>query len=180
MGWFHEWWIELGFVGQIMACCAIPMTVVLFLQALLMVFGFGSGIESDSDSDIDFDSDADFDTDYDMDFDADSGVDFDGEFDGEFGGEFDSGLGAGVDFVDLDGDGIPDVVSAGAAMVDGGVNLAGASHFTGNHSHEHQGNGIIRIFTVRGIVAFFAMGGWAGIAALSMGDRKSTRLNSSH
>ena len=169
MGWFHEWWIELGFVGQIMACCAIPMTIVLFLQALLMVFGFGSGIESDSDSDIDFDSDADFDTDYDMDFDADSGVDFDGEFDG--------GFGAGFDFVDLDGDGIPDVVSAGASAVDGGVNLAGASHFTGNHGNEHQGNGIIKIFTVRGIVAFFAMGGWAGIAALSMGIRSLWAIN---
>ena len=160
MGWFHEWWIGLGTVGQVMACCAIPMTVVMFLQALLMVFGFGSGIDSDSDSDIGLD-DTDFDAGNDMDFDTGSVVGYDGEF----------------ELIDLDGDGIADIVSGGAAAIDGSVNLSGAAHYTGGHSNEQQGNGIIKIFTVRGIVAFFAMGGWAGIAALSVGIRSIWAIN---
>jgi hypothetical protein len=101
MGWFHEWWLSLGLLGQIMACAAIPMTIVMFMQLLLMIFGSGFGGASDSD---------------------------------------------------LDNDGI----DPGA---DSSANEAGSY---GNYS-------FFRIITVRGIVAFFALGGWAGLAALTAG-----------
>lgn len=36
-------------------------------------------------------------------------------------------------------------------------------------SYSDLGSGIVKIFTIRGIVAFFALGGWAGLAAISLG-----------
>jgi hypothetical protein len=102
MGWFTVWWQSLGFVGQVMACAAIPMTVVMLLQLLLMIIGVGFG--GDSDGDIDGD-------------DVDVGAD----------------------------------------------NPANEAGSYGNSPS------ILRIFTIRGIVAFFALGGWAGLAALSAG-----------
>ena len=51
MGWFSEWWSNLTLVGQIMACAAIPMTVVMFLQLILMIIGVGFGSETDGDVD---------------------------------------------------------------------------------------------------------------------------------
>jgi membrane protein implicated in regulation of membrane protease activity len=102
MAWFSEWWQGLGFVGQIMAFAAIPMTVVMMMQLILMIIGVGSGGESS-------------------------------------GG-------------DIDGDGVD-------PSVDNPANEAGSC---GTSS-------IFKIFTVRGIVAFFALGGWAGLAALTAG-----------
>ena len=101
MEWFALWWQSLGLVGQVMACAAIPMTVVMLLQLILMIAGagFGGGSESDFDSD-------------------------------------------GAD--------------AGA---DSPANEAGC----------YGNSGLFKIFTIRGIVAFFALGGWAGLAALSAG-----------
>lgn len=84
-----------------MACAAIPMTVVMFLQLILMLVGVGFG---SSDGDLDNDG-------------ADDG---------------------GNDGVD-----------------DGGNDSSNPS--------------AARIFTIRGIVAFFALGGWAGLAALTAG-----------
>ena len=102
MGWFTDWWQGLGLAGQIMACAAIPMTVVMLLQLILMLIGIGPGSESDSDTD----------------------------------------------------DGVIDVK----------VGLDHPTHETGSNSHS-----IWKIFTIRGIVAFFALGGWAGLAALTAG-----------
>ena len=94
MEWFFDWWRNLGLVGQVMACAAIPMTVIMLLQLVLMIMGIGFG-----NSDSDFDNDA-----------SDDGGD------------------------------------------EGGSNTD-----------------IARIFTIRGIVAFFALGGWAGLAAMTAG-----------
>jgi len=101
MDWFTVWWQGLGLVGQIMACAAIPMTVVMLLQLVLMIIGsgFAGGEETDFDSEG---------TDKDIDHPANE---------------------------------------------------------VGNNSN----SSIWRIFTIRGIVAFFALGGWAGLAALSAG-----------
>lgn len=96
MQWFTQWWMSLGFLGQIMAIAAIPSTVVMFIQLLLMIFGFGFGTP---------------------DADADS--------------------------------------------CDSPANGAGT----------YGNSGLFKVFTVRGIVAFFALGGWAGLAALAAGVR---------
>jgi hypothetical protein len=136
MAWFSEWWLGLGLTGQIMACAAIPMTVVLFLQALLMLFGAGFGGSSDGGLEIDDGGDTTI----------------------VPGGSVDAADGAGLGGADGGGIGDHDAGGAGAA--------SGAAHEPGFHHDTHDA---ARMFTIRGIVAFFAMGGWAGIAALSLG-----------
>ena len=84
-----------------MAFAAIPMTVVMFLQLILMLFGYGFG--SDADGDVDSDT------------------------------------------VDTTADN------------------------TAYEAGSNTGSTILKMFTIRGIVAFFALGGWAGLAALTAG-----------
>lgn len=83
--------------------------------------------------------------DSDGDFDSDE-LDFDSDVDADFDVDLDLDAGADADFS------IEDVTGAEAAAHDGG----------------HH-NDSMRILTVRGIVAFFALGGWAGLAALTAG-----------
>lgn len=84
-----EWWDSLSQLSQVFATVAIPATVVMVLQTILLLFGIGH----DHDCDI-----ADHDIDHDF--------------------------------------------------------CAGA----------HDGSDGLSLFTIRGIVAFFAIGGWTGIA----------------
>jgi hypothetical protein len=147
MAWFHEWWIGLGLVGQMMACAAIPMTIVLFLQALLMVLGAGFGGGSDSGVEID-----------DGGGDAASGSGGTGDIDGSAGADS-----AGMDANVAGGSNVSISDAVGEAAVHGADAASVSPHEPTSH-HDAA-----RIFTIRGIVAFFAMGGWAGIAALSVG-----------
>ena len=101
MEWFSIWWSNLGLIGQVMACAAIPMTVVMILQLILMIIGVGIGSEADGDLD-------------------DGAIDSNAETSP------------------------PDSKSCGSAST-------------------------FKVFTIRGIVAFFALGGWAGLAALTAG-----------
>ena len=170
MGWFVEWWQGIGLTGQIMACMAIPTSLVLILQAILMLIGSGFGGEADDvDSDVaDFDSDG-FDADgtgFDADgFDAD-GADFDADgFDADGAGFDSDGFdadGAGFDSDGFDADGTD-------AGIDGGAHtVSSAGHvFAEGSTHAHS----IKLLTVRGIIAFFAIGGWAGLAAITSGLR---------
>ena len=109
MQWFIDWWVSLGLMGQIFALAAIPMTIVMILQAVLMLIGVGSM----------------------------GAVETDGGGSGDF---------------ELGPDGSND------AVID-----ANATGLQGVH-HDP-----VRFFTVRGIVAFFALGGWAGLAVLALG-----------
>lgn len=90
-----EWWNALGLASQVFYCIAIPSTLVLVIQTVLMFFGFEDG-DADADADVDLDGDID--------------------------GDLDTGA--------LDS---------------------------------------LHIFTVRGIVAFFVIFGWVGVAMLSAG-----------
>jgi len=92
----------------ILYAVAVPSTVLLVLQTVMLLFGIGHG---DSDLDSDFDGNLDHDLDHDFDHDC--------------------------------------------------------PHCEGHG--EMQGDTGLRLFTVRGIIAFFAIGGWAGIAALELG-----------
>lgn len=94
-----EWWNSLTLLQQIFAGVAIPATVILVLQTLLLLFGAGMG-----DHDADFDSDADGDVDV------------------------------------HDGD--------------------------GGHDTDVSG---LRLFTIRGMVAFFSVGGWLGVVVADTG-----------
>ncbi len=90
-----DWWNGMDLIGQIYALIAIPATLVLVVQTVLLLFGIGND-------------------------------DFD------------------VDGFDLDGDGIGDT------PFDGG------------------GDGLV-LFSLRGITAFAAVGGWSGLVMHSAG-----------
>ncbi len=60
-----EWWTGLALTTQIFYCIAIPATLILIVQTVLLLFGF------DGDGDVDFDADIDGDIDIDADADAD-------------------------------------------------------------------------------------------------------------
>lgn len=100
------WWESLSLTTQIFTCVAIPATLVLVIQTVMLFFGFGA--QADADGDLP-DS---------MDTDTDS--------DGIFGDD-------GADADDF----------SGAEM--------------------------LRLFTLRGIVAFAAVFGWVG-SAMSAAD----------
>ena len=150
MGWFNEWWLSVGLIGQIMICAAVPMTVILLLQLILMIIGADFGGDSDADFDADGGS-IDWGDGPDSDFSMEAHTDFDAD-----GGGIDWGDGTDSDFsVDADYN-----IDGDLSDID---HMAHAGHFTGSHPHA------IRIFTIRGIVAFFALGGWSGLAALTGG-----------
>lgn len=103
MTWFVDLWHNIGLLGQIFMTVAVPATVVMFLQTILLLLGFSFGTEADAEG---------------------------GDFDGD---------------VDSDGDG----------DIDGDLD-----------AHDIAG---LRLFTVRGIVAMFAVGGWVGVALCDVG-----------
>ena len=109
------WWESLSSFSQVLAAMAIPATLILLIQTVLMLIGIGSDGGADVDGDVDVDTDVDIDTDVDLDADADVG-------DGVFGEE----------------------------LTDGDVDPSGLDG--------------LRIFSIRGIIAFFVVFGWAGIA----------------
>lgn len=102
---FVTWWGEINTAAQVFLCAAIPATLIMLIQTILMLFGMGFGGGEDSDG-IDFDGD---DVEISDDFETDTG---------DVGVEYDPGL---------------------------------------------------RIFTVRGMVAFFAIGGWVGVVSVQGG-----------
>ena len=73
-----EWWESLGTAGHIFACVAIPSTVVLFLQTLLMLIGIGGSSLGGEDGDADVSADAEVDSAGDMDADAEAESELDG------------------------------------------------------------------------------------------------------
>lgn len=97
-----QWWDNLTLLQQILACLAIPSTVILLLQTILMLFGIGDG-GADADAD---------------------GMDI---ADATEAADADSG------FFDLEG---------------------------------------LNLFTVRGILAFFAVFGWLGVILLGTSMNK--------
>lgn len=110
-----EWWNSLSLAAQIFYCIALPSTLVLLVQTVLMFIGLGE----DADGDVDVDTDVGADVDVDVD-------------------------------VDLDGD-IPDGDEGFLATVD-------AEGFAG-----------LRVFTVRGIIAFLVVFGWVGVVMETAG-----------
>lgn len=100
MTWFTNWFGGLSTFQQALACAAVPATVIMLIQTVLLLFGVGGHAADHGE----FDHDHDFD-----------------------------------------------------------------------HSHDgaHHSYGV-RLFTVRGLVALFAVGGWLGIAAVDLGASELT------
>ena len=118
-----EWWNALTALERCFAYVAIPATLVLAIQTVLLLIGLSGGGDADMD--------------------GGNGADLDGD------GIPDIGIG-GMEGIDLDGDGVPDIELdldpdlPGREIVDGGL----------------------RVFTIRGLVAFFSVFGWCGLAML--------------
>ncbi|MBR2338572.1 MAG: hypothetical protein IKA63_03810 [Clostridia bacterium] len=104
------WWESLSLISQIFACVAIPTTVVLLIQTILMFIGIGD----------------------------------------EAGEGFSLGEAAGEDISDMDME--PDVGDGvfGDGPPEGDLDPTGLDG--------------LRVFTVRGIIAFFVVFGWVGMA----------------
>ena len=47
------WWNDLSIVQQVFYLIAIPSTVILLIQTILLLFGFGHDSEADVDHDVD-------------------------------------------------------------------------------------------------------------------------------
>lgn len=114
-----EWWNTLSLAAQIFYCIAVPSTLVLVIQTILMFIGMGQ--DADADTDVGADTDVDVDVDVDADVDAD------------LGGDIPDGDESFLNSVDAEG-------------MDG-----------------------LRVFTVRGIIAFLVVFGWVGVAMESAG-----------
>lgn len=124
MEWFTNWWGALTLLQQIFACCAIPATVILIIQTLLLMFGFGSHAADNGEFDHDFDHDVSHDIDHGFDHDVSHDIDHAADHDINHDGEY--------------------------------------------HDGAHHASGV-RLISVRGFVAFFAVGGWLGVALLESG-----------
>ena len=55
------WWNDLSMVQQVFYIIAIPSTLILLIQTVLLFFGLGHDSETDVDHDVDTDVDHDFD-----------------------------------------------------------------------------------------------------------------------
>ncbi len=106
MEWFNTWWEGLGTLGQIFATAAIPATVIMVLQTVLMLFGMGAHAIDHGESGFDTE-----------------------------------------DATPIDDGDLNDVAE---------------------HDSSHHFDGV-RLFTVRGIVAMLAVGGWIGVALCDAG-----------
>ncbi len=60
-----EWWNALPLIEQVFYIIAIPSTLILLLQTILLLFGVGGGHDADYDTDTGADVDAGAETDHD-------------------------------------------------------------------------------------------------------------------
>lgn len=118
----EAWWASLTALEHICLYLAVPATLILVIQTVLLLVGLGGGGDADADGDFDADADGGFDA-------GPDGVD-------------DGGMDAG----DAD-DG-----------ADGPDAEAGTSPWAG-----------LKLFTLRGVVAFLAIAGWGGLWLLRLG-----------
>lgn len=165
MTWFTNWWETLSLMQQGMALFAIPATVLLFLQTIMLLFGLGGHAADHGEFDADGDADVDTDLDGDLDTDADVDTDLDGDTDTDADGDFDADADSDFD-ADGDVDGDADAGEALAEAHDG--DFAHEHDTAAYHDGAHHGAGI-RLLTIRGLIAMFAIGGWAGIALCDAG-----------
>jgi hypothetical protein len=59
MAWFSDWWGALGLTEQVLYCIAVPSTLLLIIQAVLIIVGAGGeGLDTDADAEFDYSSGA--------------------------------------------------------------------------------------------------------------------------
>ncbi len=132
-----EWWEGLSTLVRVLYCIAVPATLLLLLQTILSISGFGG------DSDVNL-SDT-------------SGLDMGG---GDFGGDI------GGDIGDISGG---DIDLSTDVSADTGTDFSHDTDVGSGDVQVHGSYSSLQLFTVQGIVAFFAVAGWVSIAAISGG-----------
>ncbi|MBP7174605.1 MAG: hypothetical protein KBA53_00110 [Thermoclostridium sp.] len=157
-----EWWNSLTDLQRVLASIAAPATLFMVLQFALMLFGFIQVGEADSPDGADH-----------GDLNLHDGMDghdiADGHVHDVFSGEghdiADSHVhevfsGDSHDMTDVHQDIDHDTVHGVAHGIEHG-------HAHGHHTeHSHDKGDALRLFTVRGIVAFLSVGGWMGVVAI--------------
>lgn len=113
---FTQWWNLLDTASQVFYCIAIPATLVLVVQTVLIFLGLDEGGDGIGDADL-----------------------------------------SGADLTDADALGDLDAADG----VFGADSIA--------DTHDVSGLDGLRVFTLRGIVAFFVVFGWVGVAMRTAG-----------
>ena len=144
-----SWWNALTELQKIFASVAVPATLILIFQFVMLLFGLGHDGGADSADGADG-ADA---------IDAQGDVDF---FEGV---DQDAFEGVSQDFLEGHPEDILDSnihsTISGADAFDGKIYDSGHDAAEGNDHGD-----ALRLLTLRGIIAFFSVGGWMGIAAI--------------
>lgn len=145
------WWEAMTLIEQIFAVVGIASTVLLVIEVILLLIGAGHGGDADvggadASGDVHFDSpgDAHFD------LDAPGAVDMPQDMDIHIG--------------DITADGISDVDISSGTDIHGG--MADSADSMDGQGHTHFGESGLHLFTLQGLVAFFAVFGWSGLLML--------------
>ena len=136
------WWESLMITEQIFAIVAIPSTIILLIQTVMLMFGLG-GHDASMDSDV-------------------SGLD--GGFEGSFDADIDTDFDVSFDAHDIDSIGFDDL----SIDSDADLDTHDGQYDQGDDADGHTDNGL-RLFTIRGFIAFFTIFGWSGLACLQAG-----------
>lgn len=173
------WYTSLSIIEQGFALVAIAASTLLIMQTGLQLYGFGMQAFSEGEAG-DFSADSSEMSDVEGDVAADFDSDFEGDLSADFEAEapdLDMATDAGLDLSDINMEIDSDLVLDSATAIEMSVNLPAddASEPALGHSTEHTAANSsesvapshpLRLFTMRGMVAFFALGGWSGLIAL--------------
>ena len=133
------WWQSLSLLEQILLYIAVPATLILLIQTILLFVGGVAGGDADADASCDgevLDSGV---------MDVGDGLDLDGD---------------GIPDLELDADLDADAPDAGGdAPGDGGVPHGEAAHAASG----------LHVLTVRGVIAFLTLFGWSGLVFCQTG-----------
>lgn len=145
-----DWWNELTQLQQILAYIAIPATLVMIVQLLMSLLGLTHGADADG-----LDGGGDF-------GDGSAEIEFD-----EFSLE-DSFAESHDEIFDIHEGALPD--DFGADFDTDGIDATDTYDAdTSDDHHGQRGAEGLKLFTLRGIIGFFAIGGWVGIVTLEWG-----------
>ncbi len=136
------WWEAMNLVEQIFAIVGIASTLLLVIQVILLIAGFSGGSDADVDTGGDIDTDA-------------GGADIHGDFDAHAGDVSMEMPDIEIDVHPGDWYGPADGTPHEGFVVDSPLEASAA---TGLH-----------LFTMQGLITFFAVFGWSGLAMMKSG-----------
>lgn len=154
------WWEAMTLVEQIFAVVGIASTVLLVIEVILLLIGAGHG--GDADVGADAPGDVHFDPAGEIHPGVPGGADFD------VSGHMDMPQDLDIHIGGVTADGISDVDISAVTDAHGGMADMGGP--AGTHdTHTHFGASGLHLFTLQGLVAFFAVFGWSGLLMLKSG-----------